>query len=233
MPLFPDGYCFVSCRKQAAVHKLGNLHRERSTCAAMIIEYEAVLSQRKILLASGSPRRREILTLMGLPFTVSVSNFEENLDKSLFAEPYEYVLANATGKARDVATRESGADLVVGCDTIVVLDGYILEKPKSEGDSFQMLRALSGRSHTVISGVALFAKGRLDKPVSSFFEETTVWFAELSDAAIAAYIRSGEPADKAGSYGIQGLGGSFIRKVRKRCRLIWGTLCSYDRCCFC
>lgn len=181
----------------------------------MIVEYEALLSQKKIVLASASPRRREILTLMGLPFTVCVSNFEENLDKSAYAKPHDYVLANALGKARDVAVRNSVADLVIGCDTVVVLDNKILEKPESEGDAFRMLRALSGRVHTVISGVVLFARGKVDKPVAAFCETTSVWFAELSDATIASYIRSGEPADKAGSYGIQGLGGSFIRKVRR------------------
>jgi septum formation protein len=182
----------------------------------MIGEYAGHLSTKRIVLASQSPRRREILTLMGLPFTVAVSTFEENLDKASFPTPAGYVEANARGKALEVATRaDQQCDLVMGSDTVVVLDGRILEKPRSEGEAMKMLRALSGRAHTVVSGVAMFmpCAAGAPKEVALFSEETVVYFAELSDAAIEAYIRTGEPMDKAGSYGIQGLGGAFIKRV--------------------
>lgn len=191
----------------------------------MIIEHAAHLAQKTIILASQSPRRREILTLMGLPFEVVTSNFDESsMDKAKFASPQDYVLANATGKAREVAHRLAASapaappDLVIGSDTVVVLDGRILEKPKSEAEALLMLRSLSGRNHAVVTGVALVAKGAKD-PIA-FFEQTEVWFTELTDAQIMAYIRSGEPMDKAGSYGIQGLGGSFVQKIDGKCALI-------------
>lgn len=182
---------------------------ESSQCT-MILEYLPRLQGKKIVLASQSPRRREILTLMGLPFSAFPSNFEENLDKSSFPSPREYVVANARGKAADVVTRLPDADLVIGSDTVVALDGAILEKPKSEGEAFRMLKALSGRQHVVYTGVALAARG---VPARTFCEQTAVWFAELSDDAIAAYIKTGEPMDKAGAYGIQGRGGAFVRKI--------------------
>jgi septum formation protein len=163
----------------------------------MIGEHAGLLASRTVVLASGSPRRREILNLLGLPFRVHVSGFEETLDKSSFGSPREYAEANAACKARDVAKREgSAADLVIGCDTIVVLDEQILEKPKSEGDAMRMLKMLSGRSHIVVSAVAMFVSGNYVKPALVFSEETMVSFAELTDEAIAAYIRTGEPMDK-------------------------------------
>jgi septum formation protein len=182
--------------------------------AAMIGEYSGLLATKRIVLASQSPRRREILTLMGLPFVVEVSSFEENLDKASFSSPADYVQANALGKALEVASRpDQVADLIIGCDTVVVLDGRILEKPTSEGDALKMLRALRGRSHTVVSGVAMFTPGPKPAQLALFSEKTEVHFADLSDATIEAYIRTGEPMDKAGAYGIQGFGGAFIKKV--------------------
>jgi septum formation protein len=163
----------------------------------MIGQYSDLLATKSVVLASGSPRRREILDLLGLPFRVHVSGFEETLDKSAFGSAREYAETNATCKARDVAVAEGdAADLVIGCDTIVVLDGQILEKPSSEKTALHMLQKLSGRSHTVITAVAIFVKGNSAKPELLFSEQTTVWFANLSDEAIHAYIRTGEPMDK-------------------------------------
>lgn len=152
----------------------------------MLLDHAEHLSSRKIVLASASPRRREILTLMRLPFSVVVSSFEENLDKASFASPAAYAVANATGKAREVAARAPDADLVVGSDTIVVLDGRILEKPKSEAESYAMLKALSGRSHTVVSAIALFLKGAEDgaEPAVALPVETEVTFSDLTDDLI-------------------------------------------------
>lgn len=103
--------------------------------------------------------------------------------------------------------------MVIGADTVVVLDGKILEKPVSEGEAYKMLSSLSGRSHTVITAVALYVND-LTLPSSLFHEETTVQFAELNDDTIWAYIKSKEPMDKAGAYGIQGLGGSLVSKIQ-------------------
>lgn len=138
------------------------------------------------------------------------SQFEENLDKSSFKSPRDYVMANAHGKAADVAASQTNYDLVIGSDTVVVLDGKVLEKPKSEGEAFRMLTQLSGRQHTVATGVSLIAKGGMTR---TFAEETSVWFAHLSDDVIGAYIKTGEPMDKAGAYGIQGRGGSLVRRI--------------------
>lgn len=176
----------------------------------MIMEHLPRLQSKNIILASQSPRRREILTLMGLPFSAVPSGFEENLDKSSFKAPRDYVMANAHGKAADVAASHAGADLVIGSDTVVVLDEKILEKPTSEGEAFRMLKELSGRQHTVATGVSVIAKGGA---TTTFAEETTVWFAELTDDMIGAYVKTGEPMDKAGAYGIQGRGGVLVRRI--------------------
>lgn len=175
----------------------------------MILEHLPRLKQKTIILASQSPRRREILDLMGLPYLPIPSAFEENLSKSAFPTPRDYVMANARGKASDVLSTHPEADLVIGSDTVVVLDGKILEKPRSEGDALSMLTALSGRQHAVYTGVALLTRGE----AQTFCEVTHVWFAELSTGAIESYIRTGEPMDKAGAYGIQGFGGAFVRKI--------------------
>eukprot|EP00274_Cyanoptyche_gloeocystis_P005157 CAMPEP_0196657554 /NCGR_PEP_ID=MMETSP1086-20130531/24135_1 /TAXON_ID=77921 /ORGANISM="Cyanoptyche gloeocystis , Strain SAG4.97" /LENGTH=178 /DNA_ID=CAMNT_0041990735 /DNA_START=179 /DNA_END=715 /DNA_ORIENTATION=+ len=150
------------------------------------------------------------------------------MEKSAFATPADYVLANATNKALEVAGRlmlasltdgSKPPDLVVGSDTIVVLDGRILEKPEDAPHAFEMLQALSGRGHEVFTAVALILPNVADdttgtKPmIKSFAERTEVFFAPLSDTLINAYIATGDPMDKAGSYGIQGAAGSFVRAI--------------------
>lgn len=176
----------------------------------MILQYLPRLNSKNIILASQSPRRREILNLMGLSFTPIPSTFEETLDKSQFPTPQAYVIANAQGKAVDVARSHPQHDLIIGSDTVVAHDSTILEKPSSEADALAMLKALSGRDHVVYTGVSLIAKNCEPR---NFCETTRVWFTELSDEMIAAYIKSGEPMDKAGAYGIQGKGGVFVRKI--------------------
>eukprot|EP00614_Pseudopedinella_elastica_P000667 CAMPEP_0172592340 /NCGR_PEP_ID=MMETSP1068-20121228/11296_1 /TAXON_ID=35684 /ORGANISM="Pseudopedinella elastica, Strain CCMP716" /LENGTH=233 /DNA_ID=CAMNT_0013389291 /DNA_START=252 /DNA_END=953 /DNA_ORIENTATION=+ len=177
----------------------------------------------RLVLASQSPRRREIFDLMGLEgrYEVIVSSFEETLDKGLYRDengPARYAMDNAVEKAREVATRlasespDARSTIVVGSDTIVDLDGNILEKPKSEAEAKAMLRSMSGRGHWVHSGVGMF-KGSSEKPIVAFTESTRVRFASLSDAEIDAYVASGEPMDKAGSYGIQGLGGQLVEGI--------------------
>lgn len=190
----------------------------------------AALNAKRIVLASGSPRRREILTILGLSHEVHVSSFEEDLDKATFPSPADYVRKNASMKAAavvaELATKvvgsgergvgdHSAVDLVIGSDTVVVVDGRILEKPRSEAAAFDMLSTLSGREHEVLSAVALFTPSlsNATSPASVLCESTKVSFAPLSSETIAAYIRTGEPMDKAGSYGIQGIGGSFVSGI--------------------
>ncbi|OSX75296.1 hypothetical protein BU14_0242s0014 [Porphyra umbilicalis] len=190
----------------------------------MLVQHMAALNNgKRIVLASGSPRRREILTMLGLAHEVHASAFEENLDKGAFPTPAEYAKTNASSKAAAVVAELAAGggagrcpDLVIGSDTIVVVDGRILEKPRSEAAAYEMLATLSGREHSVLSAVALFTPSRSevrDKPATVFCEHTRVRFAPLSPETIAAYIRTGEPMDKAGSYGIQGVGGSFITGI--------------------
>jgi septum formation protein len=171
-----------------------------------------------IVLASASPRRREILALQaGLQHLVIVpatGDLEEANRQLAFPTAEAYVAANALAKAQLVAaaiysagSAVPGARVVIGCDTIVCCDHHRLEKPKSPEDSLAALRLLSARAHSVLTAVSLvFPSGR----AVSFTEETRVVFGSLSEADIAAYVASGEPADKAGSYGIQGLGAALV-----------------------
>lgn len=174
-----------------------------------------------IVLASSSPRRVDILnTLLKCEATVVPSTFPEDLDKSQYT-PSQYVMENARQKALEVfhrLTAENGMppSVVVGADTVIALDDTILEKPKSTDAAVAMLTSLSGRAHDVSTGVALIYAGEdLASSVTEnvFVETTHVEFGMLSQDVISAYVQSGEPMDKAGSYGIQGVGGSFVRSI--------------------
>lgn len=169
---------------------------------------------RKIILASASPRRRELMAQIGIPFTVMTSDADESIAA---AEPYEVSVELAARKAeavRDRLVREGHGNediLVVGADTIVVQDGEILGKPKDAEDAARMLRILSGREHFVFTGVFVLdmrTGGRV-----SFSEKTDVYVAPLTEEDIAFYISTGEPFDKAGSYGIQGMFARYIEKI--------------------
>lgn len=167
----------------------------------------------RLLLASASPRRRELLALLGVRFTVVVSRFDEDSLKWL-TDPVEYVRAAALGKAEEVASRRVG--ITLGCDTDVVSpNGMILGKPVDADDAKRLLRSLSGKTHSVYSGVALLeSEGggevtRRDVRVV----ETRVTFDDLSDAAINAYVATGDPLDKAGAYGIQSGALAFVSRV--------------------
>ncbi|KAG1704358.1 hypothetical protein DVH05_006366 [Phytophthora capsici] len=179
------------------------------------------LRSRRVILASQSPRRLELLRDCGLTFEVIPSTFEENLPKERFPTPDLYVIENAKQKALEVLKRvakDSNVDdkappVVIGCDTVVVQDGVILEKPKDEEDAFNMLTKLSDRPHEVFSGVALFTTERgIDNP-HLFFEKTSLVFGPLEPEDIRAYIATGEPMDKAGAYGLQGRARCFVQEV--------------------
>jgi septum formation protein len=163
----------------------------------------------RLILASTSPRRRELLSLLGLPVEVIGSRYDEALIDPSGMAPPEYVMQLARGKAEEVAGRMDGDALVIGADTTVVLDGQFLNKPADAADARRMLRALSGRTHEVYTGLCLIRGGTL----ITDFARTEVVFDALSDEVIAAYVATGEPLDKAGAYGIQGKALSFIPQI--------------------
>jgi septum formation protein len=161
----------------------------------------------KVILASGSPRRRQLLGEAGFVFDVIESGIAEG---HVGDEPArDYALRMAREKARAVSLRDSTA-IVVSADTVVVCDALILEKPASPDDARRMLAMLSGRSHIVVTAFALARDGMI---VESDAIESRVTFRVLDDAEINDYVASGEPLDKAGAYGIQGRGGEFISRV--------------------
>lgn len=160
----------------------------------------------RLVLASASPRRRELLSLMGIEFAIVSPDVDESVLPG--ESPGELVVRLANSKARSCAESESES-LVIAADTVVLLDGQILGKPKDLDDAYGMLSALSGNWHEVWTGMA-FATGSSSVVRSSM---TRVEFCPLSDSTILKYIATGEPMDKAGSYGIQGVGGQFIRRL--------------------
>lgn len=163
---------------------------------------------REIILASASPRRVELLKQIGVDFAVFPSSIEEKVDTSL--HPGEIAQTLAHQKASHVAGQYGRNAIVIGADTIVVKEG-ILGKPSNEEEAFQMLKALRGEWHSVITGVSIVDTA--NRRSIKAFEETRVKMRDYTDAAIHAYIRTGEPMDKAGSYGIQGVGAILVEKI--------------------
>ena len=161
----------------------------------------------KIILASASPRRKELLTLAGYEYEVVVSQCEEILPDGI--TPDKAVEELARQKAEDVFSRNPDA-LVIAADTVVALGNAILGKPKNEDDAFGMLSSLSGRCHTVYTGVCLMRNGKTD----IFHVATDVEFYALTEDEIRRYIATGEPMDKAGAYGIQGKGFVLVKGIR-------------------
>ncbi|HIT33591.1 MAG TPA: septum formation inhibitor Maf [Candidatus Faecousia intestinigallinarum] len=158
-----------------------------------------------LILASQSPRRRELMGLYHIPFTACSADIDESMDASL--PPEQEVARVSLKKAQAV---ERGAeDIVVAADTIVVCAGKILGKPKSAAQAAEMLRLLSGRDHQVMTGLSVL-RGETAATVT---EVTHIYFRELSEREIARYVESGEPMDKAGAYGIQGGAALFVRRL--------------------
>jgi septum formation protein len=162
---------------------------------------------KRLILASGSPRRKELLELLQIPFEISVSNIEEIVDECMTSS--EIVMSLALQKAEDVAKQYSDA-VVLGSDTVVTFNSRILGKPKSKAEAAETLRLLSGQTHEVFTGVAIVSR---EKTVT-FYERTEVTFYELSDEEIHNYIETKEPLDKAGSYGIQGVGAVLVKHIK-------------------
>ena len=149
-----------------------------------------------VILASASPRRKELLGLFGVPFVIRAADIDETMDPD--RTPFDEV--GRVSRLKALATAREADDLVIAADTIVVCGGAVLGKPKDEADAVAMLESLSGRDHQVMTGVTVL---RGDKAVT-FTEVTDLHFRELTAREIARYVASGEPMDKAGSYGIQG-----------------------------
>lgn len=164
----------------------------------------------KIVLASASIRRQELLERLTKNFLVIVSDFNE--DSVNFQDNCsDYVRNLSYGKALWVAEKQKEPSIVIGCDTIVAFEGKVLGKPKDYKDAFDMLKMLSGKNHQVYSGITVI--NTETKTYLSDYVMTEVKFSELSDADIKKYIESGEPMDKAGAYGIQGLAGVFVEEI--------------------
>lgn len=165
------------------------------------------MSKQKVILASGSPRRREILQLIGVDFEVLVSNEEE---KPVSTNPLDFPKENATIKALSVS-RKRPDDVVLGFDTLVFLDGRPLGKPHSEEEALSMLQSLNDRVHQVVTGVAIARGGELLKAEC---EETGVFFRNNTLQELKDYVNSKDPMDKAGAYGIQTAGARLIKAIR-------------------
>lgn len=164
-----------------------------------------------LVLASKSPRRRKLLTQIGLKFDIIPSSIDESKIKYK-GKPADYAERLALEKARHVASSLSKRSIVIGSDTIVVLDEKVLNKPKDEKDAARMIRTLSGRTHVVFTGIAIIDSGT--GQTYSSFQKTEVTFRNLEDEEIEAYIETGSPMDKAGAYGIQDdFGAVFVSHV--------------------
>jgi septum formation protein len=161
---------------------------------------------KRLILASSSPRRKQLLEMANLCFDILASEIDEQIQEN--QSPEQIVQSLAYQKAKAVQTIHSDA-YVIGADTVVVYNGNILGKPKTEQEAANMLRMLSGNSHDVLTGVAILAPEK----ETVFVERTTVTFWDLTDEEIFEYIATGEPMDKAGAYGIQGRAALFVKRI--------------------
>ena len=159
----------------------------------------------QLILASASPRRKALLSLFHLPFTVRAADIDETMDPG--KPPFDEVARVSRLKA--LAVRREEGDIVIAADTIVVCQGKVLGKPHSEAEAASMLRLLSGRDHQVMTGCTILFGDRAE----TFTEVTSLHFRPLSEKEILKYVQSGEPMDKAGSYGIQGGAALFCEKL--------------------
>lgn len=180
----------------------------------MLEPFKHILQHQRIILASGSPRRKEVLQNIGLNFEVIPSTYEENLNPDNYPDPSEFVIETAFHKVEEVAERlKSDArkpDLIIGADTVVVFEDQVYGKPKSKEHAFEMLQKFCGKSQFVYTGIIL----KTQQQTVKFFEKSEVIFGELTAEMIRAYIDTGEPMDKAGGYGIQSIGSTLIKSVR-------------------
>lgn len=164
----------------------------------------------RIVLASASPRRKELLQQLGMEYEIVVSDVEEIITET---EPSRVVEELSMQKAEAVFRQMKGDVLVIGADTVVSLDEVILGKPKDEEQAKSMLRKLQAREHHVYTGVTLYIRKGDNEIRKTFSECTGVTFYPMTESEISWYVETGEPMDKAGAYGIQGLGGRFVERI--------------------
>ncbi len=171
------------------------------------------MEKKSIILASGSPRRKELLLQIGIVPEIIVSHVEEKITSDV---PAEVVMSLAEQKAVDVAKNMPEGKVILGSDTVVAADGKILGKPKSHEEAYEMIRSLVGRSHQVYTGVCIVKKGAADgkDTVVSFYDETDVQVSGMTEAEIREYADSEEPMDKAGAYAVQGFFARYIEGLR-------------------
>lgn len=182
------------------------------------------MNNKKIILASGSPKRRELLSQIGLSFTVRVSEADEHTEET---KPEKLVCILSERKALavwdELTEEEKKESILIGADTVVAVDDRILGKPADETEAFRMIELLQGRSHQVYTGVTILRQGGL-QPLADetntcsiqkkqFFEKTDVLVYPMSEEEITAYVKTGEPLDKAGAYGIQGSFAAYIQGI--------------------
>lgn len=217
---FKDLYTILR-EKVCIVTKLQQTEKESDKIELAL---ERIVSMYKVVLASNSPRRKEILQQVGIPFEVVPSTCDEDTRKT---NPSEVVMELSMKKAEDVTYKVKESAVVIGADTIVCIDKRILGKPKDEADAIRMIRLLQGRSHTVYTGVSVIIKTaetgydryeqsslpRFKKKTIQFYEETTVHINHMSEKEIEAYVKTGEPMDKAGAYAIQGRFASYVKGI--------------------
>ena len=160
----------------------------------------------QLILASASPRRKELLGLFHIPFTIRVADIDETMDHT--KSPFDEVARVSALKAKAVERQED--DIIIAADTIVVCEGKVLGKPRDAAEAVEMLQLLSGRDHQVMTGCTVLRGQRAE----TFTEVTDLHFRSLSQKEIENYVASGEPMDKAGSYGIQGYGGLLVSGIQ-------------------
>jgi septum formation protein len=156
----------------------------------------------KVILASGSPRRKEILEQVGVSFEIITSNIEEVTTKE---KPEEIVVELAEMKAKDIANKMNENVIVIGADTMVAMNGQVMGKPKSEADAKNMISMLQGNKHQVYTGVSVIIKKNDKERSLTFVEKSDVWINPMTEGQIDAYLNTDEPYDKAGAYAIQGI----------------------------
>ncbi|XP_076651503.1 dTTP/UTP pyrophosphatase [Halictus rubicundus] len=179
----------------------------------MLEQTVQTLAMGRVILASSSPRRHELIKQLGINAEVVPSLYDENLDRSTYTNYGKYVQDIAKYKVLEVYNRlkedPKPISLIIGADTMVTIGDIIYGKPKDKPQAFEMLSRLANREHIVYTGVCL----RTPKTEMNFYESTKVKFGDISTEQIEAYIKSGEPFGKAGAYGVQGLGGCLVEKI--------------------
>lgn len=183
----------------------------------MLQPLKYILQQKRIILASGSPQRKQLLQSIGLNFDILVSEFAEDLDLLSYKENLsQYVIDTAEHKCRHVYNQlklnenEKKNLIIIGADTMCSLNNVVYGKPSDTDDAFRMLKAFSNNTHQVCTGVCILQG---DMTLKTFSETTDVTFGSIDDETIRAYVETGEPMNKAGGYGIQALGATLVKKI--------------------